>query len=591
MAFVMAARSKRRMAYIFIPAVLLLAALAAAYLASGSSIQALPAVPQPQTGDIQRISISSARVEGNAGSFTGGISADGRLVVFESTATNLVAGATNGFTDVFVHDRQTRQTTWVSVTSTGGESNSNAYAPVISANGRFVAFISSSTNLVAGDTNNVEDIFVHDRATGATTRVSVTSAGGQTSAHSRSPSISADGRYVAFHYGAGDLVTGDTNNTTDVFVHDRQTGETERVSVSSSEAEGNSASQEPSINADGRYVAFESYATNLVSASDTNNNRRDIFVRDRLLGTTIRASQSTAGIQGNAFHGEPSISGNGRFVGYRSNSTNLVTSDGNGTIHDVFVHDRVTGVTTVVSVNSDGNQRLFFSFGASLNQSGRFVAFYGASRLAPGDVNATNDVYLHDRTTGQTTLMSISTSGQGGNSSSTSPRISANGLYVAFSSSSIDLVPGDANGASDAFVNINLAAATCNGLAPTILGTHRADLLVGTAGPDVIMGFLGNDIILAGSGDDTICAGGGHDVVAAGMGDDTVFGGPGADSINAGLGQDTVQGGPGADGILGGEGDDLLDGNLGNDSILRRGWGRHRLRGVWQRLPGRRRWR
>ena len=549
MAFVMSAKAKRGMAYIFIPAVLLLAALAA-YLASGSSIQALPAVPPPQTGDIQRVSISSAGVEGNTGSVTGGISADGRLVVFYSQATNLVANDTNGDYDIFVHDRQTRQTSRVSVTSTGGQANGLSNNPTISANGRFVAFTSAASNLLAGDTNNVSDVYVHDRVTGATTRVSVTSTGGQASPDSSHPDISADGRYVAFQSTASNLVAGDTNNSRDIFVHDRQTGATERVSVSSSEAEAESGSVSfsPSVSADGRYVAFESSATNLVSASDTNNNF-DIFVRDRVLGTTIRVSESTSGTQGNAFHGNASISGNGRFVGFRSNSTNLVISDTNGGFSDVFVHDRVTGVTTLVSVDSAGNQGANNSISSSLDHSGRFVAFYGAPDLAPGDANNTHDVMVHDRTTGQTTLMSISTSGQGGNTSSTSPHISANGTL-------------------DAFVNINLVAATCNGLAPTIIGTYRADLLVGTAGPDVIMGFFGNDVIQGHNGDDTICADHGSDIVDTGFGNDWVSGGPGPDSINAGIGNDTVRGNGGADGILGGDGDDLLDGNQGNDSLV-----------------------
>ncbi len=207
-------------------------------------------------------------------------------MAFQSFATNLVSGDTNGQLDVFVHDRQSGATERVSVDS----GNNGSYAYSISADGRCVAFSSDANNLVSGDTNGDSDVFVHDRQSGATERVSVDSAGAQGNLDSNSPSISADGRYVAFWGWASNLVSGDTNATADVFVHDRQNGATERVSVKSAGAQGNGRSDDPSISADGRCVAFHSWATNLVSG-DTNATE-DVFVRDRGFAAPIVSSIS-----------------------------------------------------------------------------------------------------------------------------------------------------------------------------------------------------------------------------------------------------------------------------------------------------------
>src|SRR5205814_1263965 len=196
-------------------------------------------------------------------------SADGRFVAFAAWARNLAPGDTNGFGDVFVHDRGTGVTERLSVDGAGTEANDTIHQPAISADGRFVAFVSAATNLVPGDTNGLSDVFVHDRRTRRTERVSVDSAGTQADGASASPALSADGRFVAFSSSATNLVPGDTNGQADVFVHDRRTGTTERVSVDSAGTGANGWSERPSISADGRFVAFCSYATNLVPR-DTN---------------------------------------------------------------------------------------------------------------------------------------------------------------------------------------------------------------------------------------------------------------------------------------------------------------------------------
>ena len=414
-----------------------------------------------QTGTTTRVSVSSAGQQGNGGSGAPSLSADGRFVAFDSYASNLVAGDTNHSDDIFVHDRQTGTTDRVSVSSAGQQGNyGDSWGPSLSADGRFVAFGSYASNLVAGDTNGAGDIFVHDRQTGTTTRVSVSSAGEGGNDQSEDPSLSADGRFVAFNSGASNLVAGDTNDAWDIFVHDRQTGTTSRVSVSSAGEEGNNGSGDPSLSADGRFVAFTSYASNLV-AGDTNGTH-DIYVHDRQTGTTIHVSVSSTGQQGNGGSWVPSLSADGRFVAFYSSASNLVAGDTNGT-HDIFVHDRQTGTTTRVSVSSAGQEGNGGSYDPSLSADGRFVAFQsGASNLIAGDTNDLSDIFVHDRQTDTTTRVSVSSAGQQGTDygDSRSPSLSADGRFVAFHSYASNLVAGDTNGAGDIFVHDRQAGTT-----------------------------------------------------------------------------------------------------------------------------------
>ena len=411
---------------------------------------AKPVLAAPPAVSIQRVSVPYC--EANASSAAPSISADGRYVAFMSYADNLVAGDTNGRYDVFVHDRQTGETTRVSVHSDGTEGDADSSLPSISADGRYVAFESAATNLVAGDTNSTWDIFVHDRDTGATTMVSVDSGGTEGDADSSLPSISADGRYVAFESYAENLVAGDTNNTWDIFVHDRDTGATTMVSVDSGGQQSNDESIECSISADGRYVAFQSYGTNLVAGD--NNSMVDIFVHDRLLGETTTVSVDSSGAQGNNDSYRTSISADGRYVAFESYATNLVVGDNNGT-HDIFVHDRQTGQTTRVSVSSSGIEGNGESDApARISADGRFVAFQSyATNLIAGDTNGASDIFVHDRLSGKTTRVSVDFDGLQANGYSSSPCISADGRFVAFESRADNLVAGDNNGSSDIFVH------------------------------------------------------------------------------------------------------------------------------------------
>ena len=253
-----------------------------------------------------------------------------------SSRTPATLWRTTGLTvahDVFVRDRQARTTERVSISSAEVQGNGGSAAPSISAGGRYVAFGSIASDLVTNDTNNTDDVFVRDRHAGTTERVSISSAERQATGYSYSGSISADGRFVAFDSTADDLVAADINRQRDIFLRDRQQGTTSRVSVTSTEDEGENHSFSPSISADGRYVAFVSYASDLV-ADDTD--RIDVFLRDRQLGTTSRLSLSSAGGQANGDSLHPSISSDGRYVAFASQASDLQAHDTNRKM-DIFV--------------------------------------------------------------------------------------------------------------------------------------------------------------------------------------------------------------------------------------------------------------
>ncbi len=324
------------------------------------------------------------------------VSSDGRYVAFESEASNIVSGDSNNSRDIFRRDRQSQTTSRVSVASDGSEANFNCYDPAISADGRSVAFRSDASNLVAGDTNGRPDVFVRDCQANTTERVSIATNGAQSDFFCDWPALSADGRYVAFMSYASTLVAGDTNGAADIFVRDRQAGTTERVSVATNGAQANSDSNDrPAISADGRYVAFSSDATNLI-AGDTNGTT-DVFVHDRQTGTTERVSVATNASQANSASLSPAISSDGRCVAFLSIATNLVAGDTDGCM-DVFVHDRLTGVTERASIAADGSQAGLTSDSPAISGDGRLVAFRSdASNLVPFDTNGWGDIFVRDR--------------------------------------------------------------------------------------------------------------------------------------------------------------------------------------------------
>lgn len=421
-----------------------------------ATVLTLPLIGQVSGAETSRISIHTTN--GQASGADGqevSISADGRYSVFSSEAADLVAGDTNGRSDVFLHDRNSGSTSRVSVSSSNQQSNGTSRFPGISDNGRFVAYNSSATNLVAGDTNGMFDIFVFDRQTGATTRVSIDSLGNEAvGGDSFRPAVSADGRYIAFHSRATNLVTNDTNNERDIFVHDRNLGETTRVNVSSADAQAMAGdSRFTTISDDGRYIAFQSEAGNLVG--DDTNGIYDIFVRDLLLGETTRVSVTSLGLQSPSGSSRfPGISGDGQYVVFQSASSSLVANDTNSSV-DIFVHDRVSGDTSRVNVDPDGAQALGGHSGlANISADGRYVVYSSAaSNLVAGDTNGDTDVFIHDLATTETTRANTGTlDSQSSGGSSMMPDISADGRYVVYESAASNLVANDTNAQMDVFL-------------------------------------------------------------------------------------------------------------------------------------------
>jgi Tol biopolymer transport system component len=457
----------------------------AAIVLAGTLLAGEPRVPAQET---TRVSVDSAGSEALGYSICDSISADGWFVAFWSDAPNLVSDDTNGVEDLFVHDRGTGITERVSVDSSGAQGNGWSGQGSLSADGRFIAFSSSSTNLVAGDVNGMQDVFLRDRWAGTTELVSVDSSGAQGDGVSFIPSLSADGRFVAFESYASNLVTGDTNGVEDVFVRDRVTGITERVSVDSSGGQGTGGSAAPKFSADGRFIGFSSFAQNLV-ANDTNGNG-DAFIRDLVSKTTERVSLSSTGIQGNSLSWLSGVSGDGRFVVFASSASNLVAFDYNQ-VGDVFVRDRVTGTTERVGVSSYGVESEYGAQPGGISADGRIVAFFSpSSRLVPDDTNGVSDAFIHDRVTGITRRVSVDSQGgeQHGDNGFTSVPISADGQIVAFESDADDLVTGDANSAADVFVHVvGPSPAFWSNYGPGFGGTHgvahftaQADPVLGT---------------------------------------------------------------------------------------------------------------
>lgn len=367
--------------------------IAERWLASASVLPAASASAGAQHCETVRVSLSSSGAQGEWDCDNPSISADGRYVAFTSAASNLVPGDTNGSTDVFVHDRLTGQTIRVSVDSGGNQANSYCGTRSISDDGRHVAFWTNASNLVPADTNNCADGFVHDRATGQTTRVNVDSSGSEANEECRTLSMSGDGRFVAFSTVADNMVPGDSNGYEDAFVHDRVTGQTTRVSVGSGGIQGNLPSWDPALSSDGRYVVFQSAAKNLVE-SDTNNTW-DTLVHDRVTGRTARASVSSGGVEGNNFCEWSSISNDGRWVVFMSLASNLVPGDTNN-FWDVFAHDLSTLETTRMSVDSFGGESNLGGMKPSISADGAQIAFRsGSANLAPGDTNGHADVFVH----------------------------------------------------------------------------------------------------------------------------------------------------------------------------------------------------
>jgi RHS repeat-associated protein len=399
------------------------------------------------------VSVATTGATGAGASSDTDVSADGRYVVFTSAAANLVASDTNAATDVFVRDTTTGVTTRLSVSATGVQATGASDQPSISADGRYVAFRSAATNLITGDTNAKTDIFVKDRTTGAIERVSVSSSGTQSTNDSDSPALSSDGRYVAFASTATNLVTSDTNAKADIFLRDRQTSTTTRLSVSTSGTQSNNTSELPDVSDDGNRITFSSTATNLVTG-DTNA-VRDVFVRDRAAVTTTRVSVSTSGTQATNLSEHPAISGDGTTIAFESTATNLVSGDTNAK-RDIFTRKLATNTTTRVSLTDTGAQTSADSLSPAISTSGSLIAFSTTGAIVTDDFNGVGDVFVRDTGAATTRRISLGTMSQEGNGASTAPALNADGSVTTFTTASTSFTASDGNGATDVFLRASL---------------------------------------------------------------------------------------------------------------------------------------
>ena len=329
-------------------------------------------------------------------------------------------------------------TTRVSSSSAGVAGNEVSEAPWVTADGRYVGFSSSADNLVPNDTNFTEDVFVRDRVTGTTERISVATNGAQAQYPSERPRITADGRYVVFDSFAPNLVPGDTNGLTDVFLRDRQAHTTVRISVSASGQQANGSSYWASISPDGRYIAYTSDATNLTA--DNTGGYANVYLLDRQTGSLALVSKTAAGTVSDGNSETPVVSAGGRYVAFESQADNLVPGDTNSAM-DVFVKDMTTGTVQRVSVTGSGQQ---FGGGGStgdgvdmgMSADGRYVSFVGQA------TNANAQLYVRDRVNHTTTLVSVGADGNPGNYGTYEGSISPNGRYVAFDTGSTNIVAG-----------------------------------------------------------------------------------------------------------------------------------------------------
>ncbi len=367
----------------------------------------------------------------------------------------------------------------VSVSSGGVEANQDSFLPLfdaVSADGRFVVYASDASNLVEADGNGTTDIFVRDRLLGTTVRVSEPVGGGDALGVSKYPSISEDGLWIAFSSDAANLVADDTNAAHDVFIVNRLTGQISRVSLGWDLSEADSDSRTPSISGDGRYVTFTSNATNLVNGTIVWSPA--LYVRDLDTGTNEIVSSSWDGIaeDGNSWY--PHISANGRHVAFISNSTNLVADDGNSS-NDVFMRDLDLGITARVSVASGGIEGDGRSGGFGISADGRFAGIFSdATNLVPGDTNGVQDGFVRDLDLGITERVSVDSSGSEAGGGSGSPSLDATGRYAVFRSDAADLVKNDFNGVTDIFAR-DLDSGITSLLTISTTGAQGNDISVG----------------------------------------------------------------------------------------------------------------
>ncbi|MEP3890877.1 MAG: hypothetical protein ABJN69_10440 [Hellea sp.] len=495
----------------------------------------------------QRLSVATDGTPANASHFSAAeMTYDGRYTAFVSSATNLVDDDMNAALDIFLYDRDTDSITRVSTGVSGVEANGGSYYISIADNGGAMVFTSNASNLTFGDTNGQADVFLKYSIGGPTQLISMGINGTASNGGSFNASISDDTRYIVYYSDATNLVSGDTNSVTDLFIFSQSTNLTERI-LGNGGVQANAGSYDPEISKDGRYIAFRSDATNLIAGSDTND-ASDVFLYDRDTQNITRISEAADGTIGNGSSQEVMITSDGHYLVYASSSSNLVAGDTNSRT-DIFLFDTVTGLTELISSNL-GTQSNGDSDNPSISHDGRFITFESdATNLVAGATDGIRQVYLHDRQTGETQLISALEDGTIGDAVSQSSFISGNGSYVTYLSLADNLV----SGAASSFQQIHYTT-----LANEILGTANDDELNGNDLNDIIRGLEGNDTL---RGED------GNDELYGGDGNDFLNGGRDQDILHGGLGNDQLYGGFDVDILYGGDGDDILDGGVGNDTV------------------------
>ncbi len=424
----------------------------AAVADTGSDAPVVVNIPQLAYKGVELISVSTAGAQANADCDSVRASDDKRFIGFFSTASNLVVGDTNALSDVFIRDRGLSTTKLVSVGLGGNPANGASHGGYVAASGSHVGFVSGAFNLVTGDNNAKDDIFVYDVGSGAVERVSVATGGAEANGSSDAAIVSDDGRFVAFESDATNLVTGDTNAVTDVFLRDRVQNTTIRVSVGAGGAQGNALSRRPHLSGDGRFVVYESDATNLV-ASDTNG-VRDIFLYTVSSQVTVRLSETSSAVQGNALSDRAVMSSTGLYGVFRSASSNLVTGDTNNLI-DLF---RVGNSTPRELLRLASVQTSFGLARASISTNGNIVAAESLDTFGKSiDQNNASDIFVWDLSTipaAAPNLISCTSSGSAANGASIGPFLTSDGSHILYRSSATNLNGiTDTNGFADVFLS------------------------------------------------------------------------------------------------------------------------------------------
>lgn len=503
------------------------------------------------TGAVIRVSTAGDEAEANGVSYNYTISADGRYVLFTSEATNLTGDTTTGtVAQAFVKDLTTGAVTRVSENAAGDEINHGIDAPLLSNDGRYIVFTSWADNLVPGVGGEFfSNVFRKDLTTGVVELVSEAVDGTNPNSLSSVSSVSADGRYVFFESLASNLVAGDTNGTRDLFRKDMTTGAVDRISKAADGTQANGESYQAAYSADGRYVVFTSTATNLV-AGDTNG-KADIFRKDLKTGAVIRVTTAADGTQGNWESSEAQISADGRYVIFYSYASNLAPGEEPSTrpafpiTEDVYRKDLVTGAIVRLTPTINGSREggpYNFDYSLAISPDGQ-KAYFGSvlSNLVAGDVNGKSDIFEVD-----VNLLSSSSS-RGSSVNLMFDTGAASQVSLAWGDGTVDTitpVAGSASfnhtyaaqGAKDAVATVfengkswAVPYKIVVGSGPISRNTALADTLSGSAAADTLTGDNETNIILGNAGKDTLRSFVGHDTLSGGLGNDVLDGGAGKD--------------------------------------------------------------